>query len=147
MFFNYTISEVKEYENSEMIVYMEPNYTEKITDFVYNKCNKKLYHVTNKSNVKRILHRGLQLKEGDDYRVFLPRIYVSFGETPEIIKNNINHTLDQLNYKTNYEILEIDLSKYSIDIYKDASSDNKYDGYIYAYIPPKFIKIINKNEL
>ena len=62
-------------------------------------------------------------------------------------KNNINHTLDQLNYKTNYEILEIDLSKYSIDIYKDASSDNKYDGYIYAYIPPKFIKIINKDEL
>ena len=45
------------------------------------------------------------------------------------------------------EILEIDLSKYSIDIYKDASSDNKYDGYIYAYIPPKFIKIINKDEL
>ena len=88
MFFNYTVSEVKVYENGEMIVYMEPNYTEKITDFVYNKCNKKLYHVTNKSNVKRILHRGLQLKEGDDYRVFLSRIYVSFGETPEIIKNN-----------------------------------------------------------
>lgn len=147
MFFNYTISEVKEYETDEMVVYMEPNYTEKITDFVYNECNKKLYHITKKSNVKRILRRGLQLKEGEDYRDFLPRIYVSFGETSEIIKNNIHHTLDQLNYKTNYEILEIDLSKYSIDIYKDASSDNKYDGYIYAYIPPKFIKIVNENEL
>lgn len=146
MFFNYTISEVKEYEKHEIVVYMEPNYTEKITDFVYNECNKKLYHITKKSNVKRILYRGLQLKEGEDYRDFLPRIYVSFGETPEIIKNNINHTLDQLNYKTNYEILEIDLSKYSIDIYKDTSSDNKYDGYIYAYIPPKFIKIINEDE-
>ena len=92
MFFNYTVSEVKVYENGEMIVSMEPKYPEKITDFVYNKCNKKLYHVTNKSNVKRILHRGLQLKEGDDYRVFLPRIYVSFGETPATIKNNINPT-------------------------------------------------------
>lgn len=145
-FFNYTVSEIKQYENSELVVYMEPSYSENITNYVYNKCNSTLYHVTRTTNYNRIMRRGLQLKEGNDYRNFLPRIYVSFGENNDIVKNNIEHTIDQLGYK-NYIILKIDLSKYNIDIYKDASSDNKYDGYIYAYIPPKFITKIDIDEL
>lgn len=148
-FFNYTISEIKKYKNhgdDEYVVYVEPTYSEKVTDYVYDECDAKIYHVTRSSNYHRIMHRGLQMKPGDDYRVFVPRIYVSFGRDGDTIKNNVKHTIEQLRYD-DYVILEIDLSHYDIDVYRDTSSDNEFDGYVYAYIPPKFIRRVDFDEL
>lgn len=153
-FFNYYFSSVRRYKDDVWEILVEPKYSEKVTDEVYNKYNGVLYHITNKDNVERILKRGLQLKGNKNlYRYIEPRINFILGEGDEL-KDRINKIIQQKGYnKDDAVVLKIDLSvgdknqhnksSYYIDFYKDLFYKEGWSVYTYGLIHPRFISKLN----
>jgi hypothetical protein len=151
-FFNYYFSSVRRYKDDVWEILVEPKYSKKVTDEVYNKYSGILYHVTHKDNVERILKRGLQLK-GDKnlYRYIEPRINFILGIGNEL-NDRINKIIQQKGYnKDDAAVLKIDLnisnknqhnkSSYYIDFYKDLFYKEGWSVYTYGLIHPRFISI------
>lgn len=152
-FFNYYFSSVRRYKDDTWEILIEPKYSKKATDEVYNKYHGILYHVTHKENVERILKRGLQLK-GDKnlYRYIEPRINFILGEGDDLI-DRVNKIIQQKGYnKDETAILKIDLntgdknqhnkSSYCIDFYKDLFYKEGWAVYTYGLIHPRFISMV-----
>jgi len=147
-FFGYYITEIN---NEQLVIFIEPNFGTKCTNFVYNECNGLVWHITSEEKYQLIKEQGIKPFIGNKkrYRYFTERIFLSCGENKDEIIDNIDFLIDQLSIK-NPIILLIDLKdpkKYNIDFYYDPSEDN-WHNYIYcnAWIPPKYISRINNIE-
>lgn len=143
-FFGYYITEKID---KDLLVAIEPNFGTKCTDFVYNKCNGLVFHVTSKEKYEKyIKDKGLKPFEGKHYRKFTERIFLITGETIDEITENIEFIIDQL-HKSDPVILMIDLKEnhYNVDFYYDPSEDNWHDFiYCNAYFPDKYIVEVRK---
>lgn len=143
-FFGYYISEKID---EDLMVAVEPNFGTKCTDFVYDKCNGLIFHVTSKEKYNKFIKdKGLKPFIGSKYRKFSERIFFTCGETKEDIIENIKFLIDQLQ-KDNPVILMIDLkeNKYNVDFYYDPSEDNWHDFiYCNAWFPISYIAEIKK---
>ena len=140
-FFGYYITE---YNDKEKFITFEPNFGTKCTNFVYNKCNGLIFHVTTEEKYDFIKNDGLKPFEGKKYRKFNERVFLSCGESKSEIIENINYLKKQLNI-VNPVILMIDLKEhnYNVDFYYDPSEDD-WHNFIYcnAWFPIKYIDII-----
>lgn len=141
-FFGYYITE---YNDKEKFITFEPNFGTKCTDFVYNKCNGLVFHITTEEKYNLyIKNTGLKPFEGKKYRKFTERVFLSCGESKSEIIENINYLKKQLNI-VNPVILMIDLKEhhYNVDFYYDPSEDD-WHNFIYcnAWFPIKYIDII-----
>ena len=138
-FFNYYISEIIDsiayYE-----VLLEPVFTTKVN----NEGIKYIYHVTNRNNIQKIKTLGLRpnvgkTREEGGYRYFTKRLFfVTDKNGSNQLINDLEDEIKDLeldNKKINkkYSIIRIDISKYNIDLYKDAASEA--ENAVYAYIP------------
>lgn len=143
-FFGYYITEIS---NKDKFIMIEPNFDTKCTDFVYNKCNGLVFHVTSMNIYEKyIKFRGLKTFGGDivKYRYFKERIFLSCGETKQEIVDNIKFIINQLNI-INPAILMIDLKdhNYNVDFYYDPYED-EWHNFIYcnAWFPYKYVDLI-----
>jgi len=151
-FFGYYITEKI---NKELIVFVEPNFGTKCTNFIYNDCNGLLFHVTLRKTFNKFIRgEGLKPKVGDikKYRYFTERIFLICGETKEEIIDNIELVVEQKRYTNDdYVILMIDLkaNKYNVDFYYDPSEDNWHNCiYCNAWFPDKYIiEVKNLSDL
>lgn len=138
-FFNYYISEIIDsiayYE-----VLLEPVFTTKVN----NEGIKYIYHVTNRNNIQKIKTLGLRpnvgkTKEEGGYRYFTKRLFfVTDKNGSNQLINDLEDEIKDLeldNKKINkkYSIIRIDISKYNIDLYKDAASEA--ENAVYVHIP------------
>ena len=138
---------------------VEPIKTKNITDFVKNKCGRKIYHICTRENLKWILQSGLRVRgEKNDYRYIQNKVYFFCGENKEDLYHNLsivgqskwcwvsdNSWIDE----DNYALLEIDVNNYNIDFYMDGYYDDQkpYIGYTYNYFPPRRIREVNYDDL
>ena len=138
-FFNYYISEIIDniayYE-----VLLEPVFTTKIN----NKGIKYIYHITNRNNIQKIKTLGLRpnvgkTREEGGYRYFTKRLFfVTDKNGNNQLINDLEDEIKDLeldNKKINkkYSIIRVDISKYNIDLYKDAASET--ENAVYVHIP------------
>ena len=138
-FFNYYISEIIDsiayYE-----VLLEPVFTTKIN----NKGIKYIYHITNRNNIQKIKTLGLRpnvgkTREEGGYRYFTKRLFfVTDKNGNNQLINNLEDEIKDLeldNKKINkkYSIIRVDISKYNIDLYKDAALEA--ENAVYVHIP------------
>jgi len=145
-FYNYYISSV-----GNGRIFVEPSYTKIKNDYIYNKCNCILWHLTDNEHVKSILRNGLKARTAN-YRNYPSRIYVFATDTNNNdIRNNPNEVtefIDELGIHDNLEeftLLKIDLSKtqHNIDFYEDTAMQSTHVFYTYTNIPPQFIEIVD----
>lgn len=141
-FFGYYITE---YNDKDKCITFEPNYGTKCTQYIYDKCNGLVFHITTEEKYyKYIKNQGLKPFEGKRYRKFTERVFLLCGESKSEIIENINYIKDQLGI-VNPVILMIDLKahKYNVDFYYDPSEDN-WHNFIYcnAWFPITYIDII-----
>lgn len=138
-FFNYYISEIIDniayYE-----VLLEPVFTTKIN----NKGIKYIYHITNRNNIQKIKTLGLRpnvgkTREEGGYRYFTKKLFfVTDKNGNNQLINDLEDEIKDLeldNKKINkkYSIIRVDISKYNIDLYKDAASEA--ENAVYVHIP------------
>ena len=138
-FFNYYISEIIDniayYE-----VLLEPVFTTKIN----NKGIKYIYHITNRNNIQKIKTLGLRpnvgkTREEGGYRYFTKRLFfVTDKNGNNQLINDLedeikNLELDNKKINKKYSIIRVDISKYNIDLYKDAASEA--ENAVYVHIP------------
>lgn len=138
-FFNYYISEIIDsiayYE-----VLLEPAFTTKVN----NEGIKYIYHVTNRNNIQKIKTLGLRpnvgkTREEGGYRYFTKRLFfVTDKNGNNQLINDLEDEikdlgLDNKNINKKYSIIRIDISKYNIDLYKDAASEA--ENAVYVHIP------------
>ena len=138
-FFNYYISEIIDsiayYE-----VLLEPVFTTKIN----SKGIKYIYHITNRNNIQKIKTLGLRpnvgkTREEGGYRYFTKRLFfVTDKNGNNQLINDLEDEIKDLeldNKKINkkYSIIRVDISKYNIDLYKDAASEA--ENAVYVHIP------------
>lgn len=138
-FFNYYVSEI-----FDRIVYyeilLEPVFTTKVN----NEGIKYIYHVTNRNNVQKIKTLGLRpnvgkTREEGGYRYFTKRLFfVTDKNGNNQLINDLEDEikdlgLDNKNINKKYSIIRIDISKYNIDLYKDAASEA--ENAVYVHIP------------
>lgn len=138
-FFNYYISEIIDsiayYE-----VLLEPVFTTKIN----NKGIKYIYHIINRNNIQKIKTLGLRpnvgkTREEGGYRYFTKRLFfVTDKNGNNQLINDLEDEIKDLeldNKKINkkYSIIRVDISKYNIDLYKDAASEA--ENAVYVHIP------------
>lgn len=147
-FFGYYITEKID---KDKLIAIEPNFGTKCTDFVYNKCNGLIFHITSKEKYNVFIKEtGLKPFKGKIYRKFTERVFFTCGETKEEIIENIEFLKNQLN-QSNIIILMIDLKKhkYNIDFYYDPTEDD-WHNFIYcnAWFPITYIDVIkNINDI
>ena len=84
-FYGYYCSEIRKDPNNIFLYYIEPVFSEKCTDKVYNESNGKIYHITNITNVSNILRKGIKPIIGKNYRVFSERAFFVYGKTNDEI--------------------------------------------------------------
>lgn len=145
-FFGYYIT-IK--NDKDLFVSIESNFGTKCTKFVYNDCNGLVFHVTSKEKYEiYIKDQGLNPFEGQIYRKFTERVFLSCGKTKKEIIDNIKYLIKQLNIKE-YVILMVNLKKhkYNVDFYYDPSEDD-WHNFIYcnAWFPITYIDKINNIE-
>jgi len=138
-FFNYYISEI-----IDRIVYYEVLLEPVFTTKVNNEGIKYIYHVTNRNNVQKIKTLGLRpnvgkTREESGYRYFTKRLFfVTDKNGNNQLINDLEDEikdlgLDNKNINKKYSIIRIDISKYNIDLYKDAASEA--ENAVYVHIP------------
>ena len=140
-FFNYFISYI-ERQSNKIIAYIEPLYSECVTNKFPNKI---FYHVTSKSNWFKIKSSGLRPKVGKTliqggYRYFPSKLFL-IGDS-ENINTDIQEVVKTKKYK-NYVVIKIDLSNHNIDVYKDDYYDSDNIVYTYEAIPPELLTKLN----
>lgn len=146
-YYGYYCSEIKRFNNN-LIYYIEPIFSENCNNLIYKKCNSKIYHITEKYNLKYIYDNGIKPYVGNTYRIFSERAYFICGETAESILKNVSHIISEKQFKAPI-IIEIDVSKYNVNFYYDTSENKKYNC-IYAnavFFPHLITKICTFDEL
>jgi hypothetical protein len=148
-FHNYYITLIYKYDNENVII-LEPKFTDNATDFVSD--NKFIYHITDKNNLNNILKKGLRPKakknyEDTIYRYFIDRIYFTVHSND--VKYDLKNVIHDLGYSissNDYVLIKIDTSKLNITFWWD---DASYGTTVYTYesIPPKFIEVINIDNI
>ena len=142
-FYNYYISSVWGSK-----IFIEPCYTKIKNDYIYNKCNGILWHLTDNEHVTSILRNGLKAKT-PNYRDYPSRIYVFATDTHNNdIRNNMNEVtefVDELGIYDNldeFTLLKINLSKtqHNINFYEDTAMQSTHVFYTYTNIPAEFIQ-------
>ena len=140
-FFNYYISYIEKQSN-KIIAYIEPLYSENLTNKFKNKI---FYHVTSKQNWFKIKSSGLRPKVGKTliqggYRYFPSKLFLIADS------NNIENDLQEIiksKMLKDYVIIKIDLTNHNIGIYKDDYYDSDNIVYTYEAIPPELLTKLN----
>lgn len=139
-------------------IVLEPVMSENMTKWVMDDCDGKIYHITNKKNLKKILKSGLRMRgEGNDYRFIKNKIYFTTGDTFHRLLSNIINICQSKGLKIHSDnnklctsIVMVDLKKHKYDVsfYKDTFYDNN-DGmvYTYAYFPPSMLEDVTEKYL
>lgn len=138
-FFNYYISEIV-----DRIIYYEVLLEPVFTTKVNNEDIKYIYHITNRNNVQKIKTLGLRpnvgkTREEGRYRYFTKRLFfVTDKNGNNQLINDLEDEikdlgLDNKDINKKYSIIRIDISKYNIDLYKDAASEA--ENAVYVHIP------------
>lgn len=138
-FFNYYISEIV-----DRIVYYEVLLEPVFTTKVNTEGIKYIYHITNRNNIQKIKTLGLRpnvgkTREEGGYRYFTKRLFfVTDKNGNNQLINDLEDEikdlgLDNKNINKKYSIIRIDISKYNIDLYKDAASEA--ENAVYVHIP------------
>lgn len=149
-FYGYFLSYIgQDQSNSEIyILYIEPKFSENCNDFVYETCNGIVYHITQKRNVPKIRKSGLRIRNGDitkygnlqSYRNFPKRIYLcgssKFNDF-DMLKTIADEVIPG-GYE-NSAILKINVSRSSMNFYKDSAMNNPNCFFTYQNIPPSMI--------
>lgn len=158
-FYNYYFSRVKpsyDFDGnlSSYQIFIEPKYSKKVNDMVYDKYHGVLYHITRKENKERILKRGLQLRGNNNlYRYIEPRINMFLANDEDKLRERTLKIAGQKLYKKDdYILLKIDLntneknsynkSSYHIDFYHDTLYTQDWSVYTYGLIHPRFISVV-----
>ena len=144
-FFNYYITIIERSQEVDGYdIFFEPEYTKDILNDI-KKNGGHVYHVTSKENYEKIKKTGLRPKVGKvrketgGYRYFTERTFlIGDNDTKEKTKENIRSVINDLE-KSEYVILDIDLSKHEIGLWQDGASEGKYNVYTYEAIPSKLI--------
>ena len=143
--FNYHITEISKDPNNGSFIIVEPMYSKNVTNKLRSKTDI-FYHVTSKSNINKILKRGLTPKVGKTriqggYRYFPDKVFLIasskniIDDIKQIIKNK------GLNDKQ-YAIIKIDLSGHNVGLYKDDYYGSDNIIYTYEAIPTQLLTVI-----
>lgn len=124
-FYGYYCSEIRKDPNNIFLYYIEPVFSEKCTDKVYNESNGKIYHITNITNLNNILRKGIKPTVGKNYRIFSERAFFVYGKNNDEIIKNVYHIINEKG--SNYTIIEIDISHYKVNFYYDTSENKQYN--------------------
>lgn len=124
-FYGYYCSEIRKDPNNIFLYYIEPVFSEKCTDKVYNESNGKIYHITNVANLNNILQKGIKPTVGKNYRIFSERAFFVYGKTNDEIIKNVSHIINEKG--SNYTIIEIDISHYKVNFYYNTSENKQYN--------------------
>lgn len=144
-FFNYFVREIR---NDLYII--EPLYSTKMNDLVYNKCNGVVYHFTDSKSAESILKNGLRIrgrnfenwKYPERVYVYAPGYYIS-GENKDLWLNDAVNVVDLS--KGSLTVLKIDLHKAKgIDFYKDPAMP-QHSVFTYHNIPKECITKLKFN--
>lgn len=142
-FFNYFVREVR-----DDLYIIEPLYSTKMNDLVYNKCNGIVYHFTDSKSAESILKNGLRIR-GRNFEnwkypnrvyVYAPGYYIS-RENKDLW---LHDAMDVVDFsKGSLVVLKIDLHKAKgIDFYKDPAM-LQHSVFTYHNIPKECIEKIN----
>lgn len=144
-FFNYFVREVR-----DDLYIIEPLYSTKMNDLVYNKCNGIVYHFTDSKSAESILKNGLRIR-GRNFEnwkypnrvyVYAPGYYIS-RENKDLWLQDAMNVVDFS--KGSLVVLKIDLHKAKgIDFYKDPAMP-QHSVFTYHNIPKECIEKINFN--
>ena len=144
--FNYHITEISKSNNSDFIV-IEPMYSENVTDKIRSKTDL-FYHITSKSNINKILKRGLTPQVGKTriqggYRYFPDKVFLVADYQDDNTIDNIRQIVKNkgLNDKQ-CAIIKIDLSGHNVGLYKDDYYNSENIVYTYEAIPPQLLTVI-----
>lgn len=155
--FQWYFSNWEENNGSKSIIYIEPKYSDVVTDYVISMCNGYIYKLVPKRLTDKILQSGIRTKGEDTkpnkisnnkpiYRNFPNRSFFFVIPDGEDLQDAVIETAKMFNkyitldrIREDYDLLQVDLGKASyLQLYKDpAGTDNSV--YTYSYIPPKFI--------
>lgn len=155
--FQWHFSNWEENIGNKSIIYVEPKYSENVTEYVKDNADGIIYHLCRKSLTNMILQSGLRTKGEDTklntllwnnpiYRKFPNRVFFFYclktEEFEPILLNTarmFNKNMTYKKLKSEYDLLKIDLKQAKhLQLYKDpAGTDNSV--YTYSYVPPKFI--------
>lgn len=146
-FFNYHITEISKVNNSDFIV-IEPKYSEDVTNKLRSKTDI-FYHITSKSNINKILKRGLTPHVGKTriqggYRYFPDKVFLIASS--EHVVDDIERIIGNKNYD-DYAIIRIDLSCHNIGLYVDDYYNSENIVYTYESIPPAIISVVDIDEI
>lgn len=147
-FYGYFIREINQHK-----YVIEPTYSQKRDDWVYNECNGVVYHFTDNDTADSILSKGLRIKgrERIDFsypkRIYLyaPGFYI-INENKDLWIDFVKNVVDPIKVKRNgLSILKIDLNrikKYNISFYRDTAMG---DDAVFTYnnIPKECITKLN----
>ena len=147
MFF-YHISEIGK-RNGNTYVIIEPRYSEDVTKTLRNKTNI-FYHITLKSNVDKILKRGLTPKVGKTrkqggYRYFPEKVFL-IADSENII-DDVNNIISTKEYGDSYSIIKIDLTGHNVGLYVDNYYESENIVYTYEAIPPSLLSVVEFEDL
>lgn len=142
-FFNYFVREVR-----DDLYIIEPLYSTKMNDLVYDKCNGIVYHFTDSKSAESILKNGLRIRGRNSENWKYPnRVYV-YAPGYYISRENrdlwLSDAMDVVDFsKGLLVVLKIDLHKAKgIDFYKDPAMP-QHSVFTYHNIPKECIEKIN----
>lgn len=144
-FYNYYVS-YSDRRNDEFIIFIEPRYSDDVTDEIYDN-HMTLYHFTDGKSAESILKNGLRVKKSK-YREFPERIFLYATEKNLLddIKNVTQFILKvrnaQLMYKYGLAILKIK-NNHKFTIYKDTAMKDEEAVFVYENIPAEFISKVD----
>lgn len=151
-FYNYSVTYDDTPYNNEYVIYVEPNVTTDVTDYVYNECEGIVYHITFDANTYSIMHNGLRPKgkntdnkdkHSKQYRNFSERVFC-IAAPKDKVDDAIKEIAKSKGYRKRYATIKIDLSSLSnkIKFYRDTSYyDNDHAVYTFTYIPKEFLSL------
>lgn len=144
-FFNYFVREVR-----DDLYIIEPIYSTKMNDLVYNECNSIVYHFTDSKSAESILKKGLRIrgrnfenwKYPERVYVYAPGYYIS-RENKDLWLQDAMGVVDFS--KGSLVVLKIDLHKAKgIDFYKDPAMP-QHSVFTYHNIPKECITKLKFN--
>lgn len=118
-------------------IYLEPKYSDEITDNVYKADY--VFHVTSRSKLDSILKKGIMPKEGNKNRYYSHRIYLMYGydnEYDDVKKMSLTIARNRRIFRP--VLLKIDIKQSDMNFYIDPNA-GKNCIYTYDYIKPEQI--------
>lgn len=134
--FWYHISDSEE-ELFGFVFFIEPNYSEDMSQYIQENFHGVVYHITNKKNVESILRKGLRCKNTWGAQKLYLFASLSIRKDAEQIAKMLNIDFSDC------AILKIDLPEF-VSVYKDTKMSKNNCFYSYIAIPSKYIRCIDK---